>query len=187
MSLDPSSPLVMRYDVAALEAHGSPLVAIDSRGVITWANAAWIAHSASGNCGPRLMGAGASYFEAVHDGCREAYKSALARCLGTIEPIEHDHICPASGAPLPYRVRMLRLDLADVLIAHSHANRHPLHDERTYRDCNDFVVMCSNCRHVRRGDTTAWDWVPDWLTTPPERLSHGICPVCHGFYWGDLI
>ncbi|MEI8257291.1 MAG: PAS domain-containing protein [Deltaproteobacteria bacterium] len=187
MRREPPASLAGRYDVAALERHGSPLVAIDSSGLITWTNRAWRASAGHGTQGRGAARTGASYFDAVPGDCREALARAIAECLRSTEPVERDHECRLPGEVGCVRVRLLRLDVVDVLIAHNRSSRSPEHGERISRDCNDFVVMCSNCRHVRRVGTRAWDWIPEWVATPPARVSHGICPVCHGFYWGDLI
>ena len=30
------------------------------------------------------------------------------------------------------------------------------------------------------------DWVPAYVRSPPENLSHGLCDPCYAFYWGGI-
>ncbi len=43
---------------------------------------------------------------------------------------------------------------------------------------DDVVTMCAQCRCTRMSGTCHWIWVPDFVQSPPRRISHGICPDC---------
>ncbi len=51
--------------------------------------------------------------------------------------------------------------------------------EETYCDENGLIRQCADCRRVRRpGPEAIWDWVPDYVTAQPDRISHGLCEIC---------
>ena len=54
--------------------------------------------------------------------------------------------------------------------------------EAHYRNSDGLLMMCSNCRRVRIGPVERWDWVPDFVDTPPSNVTHGLCRPCFEYY-----
>jgi hypothetical protein len=56
-----------------------------------------------------------------------------------------------------------------------------------YRDANGVIGMCMHCRRTRRSDDPdVWDWVPDFLSAPPDNISHGLCSMCFSYYYPQM-
>jgi hypothetical protein len=47
-------------------------------------------------------------------------------------------------------------------------------------DASSVVVMCMHCRRVLRTAQGVSEWVlvEEFLSRPPSRVSHGLCPQC---------
>lgn len=57
-------------------------------------------------------------------------------------------------------------------------------DQQTYRQLSGYIQQCSNCRRTQRSiENEQWDWVPEYITKPPENTSHSICPICFDYHW----
>jgi hypothetical protein len=57
-------------------------------------------------------------------------------------------------------------------------------DRAVYLSADGVIHQCSHCRKVERiADESRWDWVPDWVESPPPETSHGICPMCLNYYY----
>jgi hypothetical protein len=49
----------------------------------------------------------------------------------------------------------------------------------------ELVTMCAQCRRTKRLHDDCWDWVPEFLRNPPDRVSYGICSECLPLYCPD--
>jgi len=50
------------------------------------------------------------------------------------------------------------------------------------------VTVCSHCRRSRRVDAPdQWDWVPANLKPSQLNVSHGLCPTCHAYFYGQWL
>jgi hypothetical protein len=50
------------------------------------------------------------------------------------------------------------------------------------------VTVCSHCRRSRRVDLSdRWDWVPANLNPTLGNVSHGLCPMCHAYFYGEWL
>jgi hypothetical protein len=57
-------------------------------------------------------------------------------------------------------------------------------EESRYHNEHGLLTMCANCRRTRRSAGIDWDWVPEFLHSPPGRVSHGLCTVCQEYFFG---
>lgn len=56
-----------------------------------------------------------------------------------------------------------------------------------YRNEHGLIAQCCQCLKIRRPeDATRWDEVPAFLASPPDELTHGLCPVCFHAHYPDL-
>lgn len=191
-----SVPIALRkrFDLGALERDESTIVALDARGEIRWANAAWRRFAVENGAPdlPARFDVGASYFEGVSGDLKRYYERTLQQCLRSGRPFERKYECSSPEARRLFRLRMLPLAPDLALLVHSlrvveaHAPSGFAPDERVYRDAHGLITQCSNCRRVRRPGHDAWDWVSAWVRAQPERVSHGLCATCMGYHYGDL-
>ena len=112
----------------------------------------------------------------------------------------------AHGAPLhqqyecssPSELRLLHMSAypirggAGLVVSHHVIHRAPhagpsLSLREHHTSGRGYVVQCANCRKIQdhRSDNK-WDWVPDVLASPPQNVSHGLCPNCLDHYYPDL-
>jgi hypothetical protein len=50
------------------------------------------------------------------------------------------------------------------------------------------ITVCSHCRRSRRVDAPGqWDWVPANLKPAQRNVSHGLCPICHAYFYGHML
>jgi hypothetical protein len=56
--------------------------------------------------------------------------------------------------------------------------------EEHYRHANGLITQCSYCRRFQRAAAPAvWDWIPDWISHMPKRVSHSLCKICFDYYF----
>jgi hypothetical protein len=180
------------YQGTPLEDAPSMLVALDPAGTILWMNEAWRKRArAYGE--PDILerfGPGSSYFEGISEPLRSFYGSVLQNARLTGEPFEHEYECSSAETFRINHLRVLPFGTEGFLLVHSGVVERPqAHEEaeaveRTYRNGDDLIVQCSNCRRVRRRESVVWDWVRAWAERSPPGTSHGICKPCIGYYWG---
>ncbi len=180
------------FDLRELNDDSSTLIALHPDGTILWTNPAF-ARFAEENDHAEVAnrhGAGTSYFASISPALRSFYQDMFADALRTGEPVEHLYECHSPTSWRTYRLRVLPIGASGLLLSHRlvaqlpHPGASAPPIEASYRDQQGHVLQCSNCRCVRRLGSTAWDWVPAWVQASPVLTSHGICPLCAGFYWG---
>lgn len=183
------------FESYALTAEGSTLVAIDPVGTIVWLNPAW-QRFAEQNAGSQLaerFGVGSCYYDGISEPLRAYYQEAFRSALASLTVFEQDYECSSASLFRLMRLRALPIRNVGLLLEHSCVVRSFREgpalapSELTYLGANRTILQCSNCRRVQRADGTQWDWVPAWVARQAPNISHGICKVCLGFYWGKLL
>lgn len=194
--MTPDLPDELRaYDEKALREDPGTLVAIREDGTILWYNASWAGFARDNGFGDveSRFGVGASYFEGISGELRAFYEDVVHACDATHEPFEQQYECHSPARRRTFRMRVLPVKDHVLLVSHSLVVEGP-HEEpavdapldATYRGEGGIVTMCSNCRRTRRVGEARWDWVPGWVARQPARVSHGICPLCRGYYYGAI-
>jgi hypothetical protein len=180
--------IAARFDMAALERDRSSTAAIAPDGTIEWANAAWFRFARENGGEHAAIHERDNYFAAIGGEAREAFEAATAECLAEGRPFEQIYECSSADVFRIFRLRMFPIDrralllVHDPLVALSHDRTPEPPDEAQYRDPNGLVAQCSNCRATRAIDGS-WHWVPGWVDSLPEPVTHVTCPRCRGFYW----
>jgi hypothetical protein len=73
-------------------------------------------------------------------------------------------------------------------IEHPHTHQVHAPDDAQYRDKNGLICVCANCRRTRRRySEEIWDWVPAYVYSPGQDVTHGICPFCREYYYGAYL
>ncbi len=188
---------------AALEAEPWPACVLDMNGRIVGVNGAWdrIARASNGPLGIEVVG---TRWSAHITGAelRAWYETLLHRVLdrGAGESLRCDCNTPERYRLFSSRFEPLRrrpssetvgvLVLTSLIEEAPIGERYPLGtpDELRYRCADGLVRQCSGCRRVRvAGPPPAvWELVPEYVATPRQDVSHGICRLCREIYYGML-
>jgi len=91
-----------------------------------------------------------------------------------------------SSATLLREFKMVVEPIPDdgVLIRHTLIAERPhpfpaLPPSHHYYDSKAHVRMCAHCRFTERQDgSDRWDWVPDFVESPPPQTEHVLCRLC---------
>jgi len=191
---DLAQRLGARFDIARMDADGSHIAVVNEAGVIVWVNLAWSSFGAANGADPKAIAPGASYVAAIEGELHEWFTMVAAGCMTTRRPFEIDYECSSPTHRRVFRMRMLPVVGLGLLVSHQLRVEQP-HDTEgpdevlleSYRNDDGFIMVCSNCRRVRRADRSAWDWIPQLVGQPPEQVSHGLCSLCRSYYWGRIV
>jgi hypothetical protein len=177
-----------RFRMEALERDPASMAAIAPDGEIGWVNPGWLRFARANGGADAAIRVGDNYFAAIRGEVRGLFERAVTNCLTSGAPREQDYECSSANERRAFRLRMLPLSGRTVLLVHSlvaarsdDRTAEPP-DEARYRDDNGLLAQCSNCRRTRSRDAS-WHWVPAWVQTLPQGVTHVLCPVCRGFYW----
>lgn len=191
MTLPPA--FAAHFDAQALAIQPSTLVAIAPDGLILWFNGAW-GRFARANAGETVLRAfrarQSSYYTGIADPLRSYFERAFGDAYAKQQVFDQDYECSSEHVMRTMHLRALPIPDGGLLLEHSQTCASPM--DRTeaaairakYVTPAGLIVQCSNCRKVRRSEGAIWDWIPSWLSSAPTRVSHGVCEVCLGFYYG---
>lgn len=190
---DDFRPFLRGHDLNELETMDSTALGLRSNLTIGYRNAAWdrfaIRHG-----GPTLAGwNGRSILDVLAEPLRPFYADLFKRVQRTRKPREHTFEWSSPEVFRQYRMRALPLQKNALLVVHHLVDEHP-HDREAlaphphrYIQDNGFIVQCCHCMMVRRADDThTWDWVPAYISDPPDAVSHGLCPLCFRHHYPQL-
>jgi hypothetical protein len=163
---------------------GSVTCVLKANTEIIYCNPAWDTFALS-NHGERATGRcvlGHSIYEYIPSVLESHYKKLIGAALGERKIGASDYQCNSPDLFRSYRLLLLPIPETDLL-----AMVHFLRLEQTmfdkgvpaanYHSSGPAVVMCAECRRTKREDGD-WDWVPEYLKSPPPRVSHAICQDC---------
>lgn len=190
--------LLTDFRSETLDGHDQSVVGIRPGGEIAYVNPAYFRFAAE-NGGDRVpieWSLGANLFEAIRGPQRGFYEDNLGACLTNEEPWSHEYECSSREILRRYHMHAYPLRGAGLLLVHSlvvatphEASRDPVRHPRVeyYRDGNGLIHQCYYCRRVRRQvDGAGWDWVPDWVETPPPETSGALCETCFEYHFPGI-
>lgn len=192
------SRLLSGYDTASLEKSPSAVIGLWPDLTIGYLNSGWYRFARENDGEQAVQGweLGAYLPAAISDPLQTWYTSRFEECLRGDQPWEHDFECSSAEHFRVFRLCCYPLRSGEGLLlvyskriehAHDAAARPVAEPElRRYVDARGIVRQCMHCRRVARGgDDHTWDWVPDWVQKSPQETSHGICPICFAYYFGE--
>lgn len=194
MHVDPDFiPLLRRFEHEGLEVHASPICGLWPNLRIAYVNPAWGCFALENGANTDFIshwGIGRSLPEAIVPALRSFYVLHYQHCLKTGKPWRHNYECSSPEQFRLFRHEAFSIAGDGLVVVHSLRIERP-HDreimlpfETNYREVNGLIRQCAYCRRTcRAGNHNAWDWVPEYVRHPPERLTHGICPPCAGYYF----
>lgn len=180
------------FDLSLLDRDGATLVAIDEHHTIRWFNQAWtkFARANDGKAVLERFSVGASYVDAIGAPLRDFYEAAFRTAVHSGKVFEHEYDCSSPELARVFHLRALPTRDRGLLIEHSLLVEQPLPPQEAtpfqrtaYVGDNGLILQCANCRRVKRGDGSAWDWLPTFARRRDLDVSHGICPTCVAYYW----
>jgi hypothetical protein len=178
----------------AFERHHSVIYMLDADLRLVYCNKAWdefAEHNGGGANLRRIEQLGHPILDAILEPLKAFYRSAFERSLAEQQRWEHLYECSSPECYRKFHMQVLpwaappRLVVVNSLVverAHDRIRRGPL--TSVYRTAGGVIAMCMHCRRTRRSDQSdVWDWVPEFLATPPDSISHGLCPTCFRYYY----
>ncbi len=163
---------------------------------ITYCNPAWD-RFAQENGGRDCRAAdviGQPLLENIPETLARFFRTAFEVVRDSEQPFEFDYECSSALVFRMFRMRMLPIAGAgDFMVVHTlrverpHDRASVPPDDERFRGPNGLLVMCCHCRRTRRvAEPTVWDWVPDYVARPPERVSAGICSACYLYFYPEI-
>lgn len=180
-----SELLVLEHDPAVI-------FRLDSDFRITYCNAAWdrFAGDNGGRGVTRAEVQGRYLFDMIAGDARTKYHAAFESSLRTGDRWQQQYECssahlyrqfmmflyPGKATPGLLVVNSLLVETPHERVAHGAL-------EAEYQSATGLVVMCCGCRRTLRVSADdVWDWVPQYVSHPPNLVSHGLCGPCNAQY-----
>jgi hypothetical protein len=137
---------------------------------------------------------GRSVMDVTPESLHRFYSNIYFEARRTGRPSEHDFQCSSPEMFRLFHMRVLPLGGSYLCIENSLSIERPHTRDfdgmratsGRYLDDNGIVVMCCHCRRTRRIraiGSPKWDWVPEFLVSPPGAVSHGLCQICRGYFY----
>lgn len=120
---------------------------------------------------------------------RPFYKDAFEYVLESGHDWAHLYQCSSAREFRQFQMRILPqpegwLVIHSLVCAQIHTEHEFRADLSRYSSDSSIVTMCAHCRRTKASqDGANWDWVPAFLESPPEHVSHGLCGVCFAYYY----
>ena len=157
---------------------------------ILYCNPAWdcfAVENGGGTCVASAV-AGSSLLAPVPPSLIAFYLRAFATARSTNDPFAFDYQCSSPEQHREFRMEIFPLSEGFAVIhslrvqcAHAEGLVQP---STVHSGVGGVITMCCHCRRTRRASEPAvWDWVPDYVRTPPLTVSHGLCPPCREHYY----
>lgn len=117
------------------------------------------------------------------------YRDAFARVHSTGNHWEHNYECSSADLYRSMHMVVYPVEPGAVLVVSSpvvvRAHTREAVSAAEYEH-GGVIVACCHCRRFRSPhDKSSWHWVPDYLRSPPPKVSHGLCQACLAHYYPE--
>ncbi len=176
---------------AALASSSDSVCILSPERKLVRVNAGWKAFAIA-NDGEQVLDRwkrGTSIDDAMSPELRAFYAAGFQRVLQARAPWFHDYECSSASRFRKFRMGVYPTDGDFLLVVHARTIERP-HEEPGLPAGPGYAVdgvitSCSHCRRTRcPGAPERWDWVPEYVESPPAGVSHGLCTACAAFYHG---
>jgi hypothetical protein len=158
---------------------------ISGDSTIVYCNPAWdlFAEQNNGPCATTGHVLGRPFFSYIPAVLKQHYRAIVDRARVRRELAESDYQCHSIHKFRKYHLTLLPIPGTDLLaMVHSLLVERPMPFEPQaasayHHGAGNVVTMCAQCRRTRNTQQH-WNWVPEFITTPPRRISHAICQDC---------
>jgi hypothetical protein len=174
-----------------LEENRSVVYALDAGLRLLYANPAWARFASENGENPEALNRrfmGQPIHNVIPHALRDFYAAVYARVIERNEQLQHTYEC---SSPSRFRLMHMRLfplkERGGILCVNSevaegaHIRTPGPPNEGRYRE-DGLINMCSHCRRTRRAAKEDWDWVPNYVESPPPMISFGLCPICREYH-----
>jgi hypothetical protein len=181
---------------STLEASRDVVCQLDDALRITYCNPAWDRFALANNgelaTADRVIGSVIIGFAPPE--LIEFYTAAFASARDAI--VEFDYECSSPDLYRSFQMQILPIEqpqgytLINALNVEEsmEGRRSALVRGPEYLTDAGIITVCSHCRRSRRVDVSdQWDWVPSNLKPAQRNVSHGICPICHAYFYGNIL
>ncbi len=188
--MDPYShfnDLLAPFDVAALDDEPSAVYGVTEDLRLCYMNPAWhsFARANGAAWSDGAWGIGARIIDATPAALWPAYERLFDQARANRVVVDHEYECSSPTTFRWFRMRVHPCASGAFLIVNTllrisdHVHPSMPAVDASYRNGKGLIVQCCHCRRVRwDGPPTRWDWVPDYVASPPRGTSHGICRMC---------
>lgn len=191
------SDVLREANFAFLEGSPDPSFALDASMCLAYVNPAYLTFGCS-NGGLHSVdtfeGIGTFIGDFMSEPLRQFYLDAYKMVMGNRKTWNHDYDCSSeslyrrfrqSAYPLPRKGMVVINHLIEER-AHSATSDQPI--KAVYLNNKGLIAQCSHCRKVRRYQGgMRWDWVSEWVASPPEEVTHSLCEPCTDYYYKGLL
>jgi hypothetical protein len=186
-------------DLDELDRDAAVIYGLDAELRLSLFNEAWFDFAAHNGTSRRFYvdyGLGSSYIGALPQVLHGFFVERIRSSIEHGKTWSFDYLCPSPVHYRKFRMNVMPLaDLAGCLVTNRLLVEVPHEVElpsdavrpiEAYIRREGLVTMCSHCRCTRRvADPSHWDWVPQLVENPPEKVTHSICPSCFVYFHGE--
>ncbi len=184
-----------RIPFSVLEGTQDVACQLDGDLKIVYCNPAWdeFARNNEGHGALSELVCGRHIRDFVPDPLSEFYEAAFQSANDGI--VEFEYECSSSEIFRRFRMQIIanRL-LGGFTLLNSLVVAEPMGLHRdgeqgySYVGETGLIRVCSHCRRSRRVHPLEfWDWVPAHFSHAHRNITHGLCPVCRAYFYGDVI
>jgi len=191
-------PLLRDFSMILLENSNDIIYGVWPDLTLAFLNAAWFRFAAENRGEPAIATQwtlGRSILDAMPEPLVPFFERNFCRVLAESRRWEHSYECSSDEVQRTFRLTVYPLGNAEGLLlvnslkveAPQQQMPSPSLAER-YINAHGVITQCCHCRKFRPvGEKNAWDWIPAWVRhmPMPERVSHGLCEMCFGFYYTE--
>lgn len=185
--------LLTGFDAEELNSSENSIFGLWPDLTLAFFNDGWFHFSEANKGEPRISREwilGRSLMEAIPEILHEFFTEGFSKCLAAGKPWEHVYDC---SSPEIYRLMhqiTYPLGSEGFLVVNSPRIERQIEeppekrDPDHYVDPNGIIHQCARCRRVENlAVKNRWDWIPAWVASPLQNVSHGLCPVCLDYYY----
>jgi hypothetical protein len=160
--------------------------AIDRDLRISFCNRAWDSNALQ-NCGEaalRRHAEGSMILDAISPCLRDFYASHFRDVIDYRRLWHLFYLCSSANLLREFKMVVDPIPDDGILVRHTLIAEKPhpfpaVARGHQYFDARGHIAMCAHCRFTERQDGSGrWDWVPDFVETPPARIDYALCRLC---------
>jgi hypothetical protein len=191
-----SRPVGGAIPISTLEASEDVACQLNSDLRIIYCNPAWDRFALANNGGlavsDRVLGS--MIMDFVPPELLEFYRAAFASARDAV--VEFAYECSSPDFYRIFQMQILPVEepkgytvINALNVESGMEGKHPaLPLGLEYLSNAGIITVCSHCRRSRRVDCSGqWDWVPANLKPALRNVSHGLCPICHAYFYGHML
>jgi hypothetical protein len=186
--------LLNEFDIETIHVSENIVYGLHSSFALAYLNEGWMRFAEQNGGLPDILrnwGIGRSILDAYPPCLYQFFYDNFTKCLRERRPWQHFFECSSAAVFRKFCMHSYPLgNAAGILVVNSlvrtSLHRGIFHEplDILYRDADGIATQCSHCRKIQRCDSVEqWDFVPAWVRSIPDNLSHGLCKPCLGFYY----